>query len=306
MAKILVYGASGAQGRPTASHLLKAGHQLRLLVRDPRKVEDLRALGAEVIPGDMADQAAVRAASQGMDGVFLLVPFFGGALVHAANAIAGAAQSSVRKIVWNASGTIPSAPTGNAGVDLRIDVLATLEASGLDYVALQPTVYMENLLGPWTAPELAAANTLAYPIPNTVRLQWISHQDAAAYSVAAFDQLGSGKHLVEICGPQPLRGTEMASAFSTALRRPITFRPMPPREFGAILDKAFGGGGDATAAFYEAVYDNPALLSTNVNYDRLSERLSITPTTMEGFARRHAVAFGGTGIRSQAALAGAR
>jgi hypothetical protein len=68
---------------------------------------------------------------------------------------------------------------------------------------------------------------------------------------------------------------------------------MPPREFGGIIDRVFGGGGDEVAAFYEAVATNPALLSTSIDHAALLARLAIAPTTMEDFARRHADAFGG-------------
>lgn len=293
MQNILVYGATGAQGKPVARQLIKAGHRVRVLARTPDSAAELGTLGAEIVTGDLSDAASLARASAGMDGVFLLVPFFDPQPSYGINAINAAKNAGVKRIVWNASGAIIPAETGNPGVDMRRAILAALEASGIDAVTLQPTVYMENLLGPWTAPEVAAANRLAYPIPNTVRLQWISHEDAAAFAVAAFRQLPGGKHVIQICGPETLTGEGMAERFSRALGRPISFRPMPPREFGDFMDRAFGGGGQEIAAFYEAVYANPDLLSTRIDYAALSAQLKITPVSMEDFARRSAAAFGG-------------
>ena len=293
MQNILVYGATGAQGAPVARQLLAAGHRVRVLVRKPEAAAALAASGAEVAAGDFTDPASLARASAGMDGVFLLVPFFDPQPVYGLTAIAAAKEAGVKRIVWNASGAIAPVETGNPGIDMRRAILAALDESGLDYAALQPTVYMENLLGPWTAPEVSAQGSLAYPIPNTVRLQWISHEDAAAFAAAAFVQLPPGKHSIEICGPETLTGEDMAERFSRGLGRPIRFRAMPPREFGAIMDRAFGGGGDAVAAFYEAVYANPGILSTKIDYPALAARLSITPTPMDDFARRHAAGFGG-------------
>lgn len=293
MARILVYGASGTQARPTARKLIEAGHRVRLLVRDEARVADLADLGAEVVRGDLEDRRSLERASSGIDGVFLLVPFFGGTEEQGSNAIDAAKAAGVRRIVWNASGQIMPIPTGNPAVDMRGGILKRLRNSGMSFAALQPTVYMENLLGPWTAPEIAANDRLAYPIPNAVRLQWISHEDSAAFAVAAFDQLPDGSHVLEICGPETLTGEDMAARFSSALGRRISFRPMPPREFGDILDRAFGGGGASTAAFYEEVYRNPALLSTNIDYAALSRLMRIDPVPLEEFARRHAAVFGG-------------
>jgi uncharacterized protein YbjT (DUF2867 family) len=293
MTNILVYGATGAQGRPVARQLIETGHSVRILLRRDDQAPDLVAMGAQPIIGDLSDAASLDRASDGVGGVFLLVPFLDPRSEYGVNAIEAAIRSGVKRIVWNASGAILPVKTGNPGIDMRRVIVAHLEASGLDFVALQPTVYMENLLGPWTAPEVAAQDSLAYPIPNSARLQWISHEDAAAFVVASFDQLPSGGHRIEICGPETLTGEAIADRFGKVLGRAITFRPMPPSEFGGIMDKAFGGGGDSTAAFYEMVYANPDMLSSHVDYPALSGMLSITPVSMEDFARRHADAFGG-------------
>jgi NAD(P)H dehydrogenase (quinone) len=293
MHNILVYGATGVQGKPVARQLLAAGYRVRVLVRKADTAADLRDMGAEVVIGDMADLESLHRASAGMDGMFLLVPFFDPQTAYGINAIRAARAAGIRRIVWNTSGTIMPVETGNPGVDMRRLILAELEASGIDYAALQPTIYMENLLGPWTAPEVASGARVAYPIPNTVRLQWISHEDAAAYCVAAFGPDQGGKHSIEICGPEILTGTDMAQAFTRALGRPISFRPMPPREFGDIMDRVLGGGGNEVTAFYDAVYANPDILSSRVDYPALAARLRIVPTPMEAFVRRNAGAFGG-------------
>ncbi|MBR9991280.1 MAG: NAD-dependent epimerase/dehydratase family protein [Gemmatimonadetes bacterium] len=58
----LVYmtGATGFIGGRLARALIARGYRLRCLVRTPEKAADLAALGAELITGDAADEAAVR------------------------------------------------------------------------------------------------------------------------------------------------------------------------------------------------------------------------------------------------------
>ncbi|MBC8067877.1 MAG: NmrA family NAD(P)-binding protein [Deltaproteobacteria bacterium] len=295
MSRILVIGASGAQGRPVARQLAQAGHTVRLFVRDPAKVADLNPdlaiPGAEIVVGDHDDTAALAKAVRGQDGMFLLLPFFGPNEIHARNLIGAAQAAGIRRIVWNATGGIPPNATGSPGVDIRMTIRDALDASGLEWIALQPTVYMENLLGPWSAPELAANDTFAYPIPESLGLQWISHEDAAGFSVAAFAMPGAPRESVRICGPETLTGPQVADSFSRALGRPIRFRAMPPREFGNIMDRTMGGGGDAVAALYEAVAENPDLLATRIDHASLLAHLPIAPVTMEAFARRHAATF---------------
>ena len=75
--KIFITGATGLVGAHTALELLRAGHSVRLLVRDRKKAEDyFRAHGVELndfVVADMRDAAAIKKGLEGCD-----------ALVHAA------------------------------------------------------------------------------------------------------------------------------------------------------------------------------------------------------------------------------
>lgn len=290
---VLVYGATGAQGRPVARRLLQEGRRVRVLTRRPAAAADLAALGAEVVEGDLDRPETLAAAGDGMDGVHLLVPFFGGTAAQGIRAIEAARASGVRLVVWNATGAIPPARTGNPAVDVRIDVLDALRASGLPAVVLEPTIYMENLLGPWTAPEVAASGRLAYPLPAAARLQWVAHEDVGALAAAAFGRPGLAGRRFAACGPERLDGPAMAERFAAALARPVSYRPMPPAEFGAVVDRAFGGGGAGAAAYYEAVHADPRAHSTDIDHAALVRALPIAPTPLRDWVARHADAFGG-------------
>ena len=285
MKNILVFGATGPQARPVAEKLVAEGYKVRALVRDAAKAQDLAEAGIEIVVGDMTNPAAVSAAMSGQAGVFLLVSFVTGRIELATTVIDAAVEHGVRKIVWNATGPIVPVATGNPAIDIRRDILAALEKSGIPFVALQPTVYMENFLLPFVAGEVATKNTLAYPMPEAVRCQWISHLDAASFAVAAFKREDSENLIVEISGPERLSGPEIAERFSKGLGRPISFRPMPPKEFGASLP--YGGNGDLVTSYYEQVFANPSMMTTDVDYARAVDLLPITPTPVEAFAGMH-------------------
>ena len=67
--RVLVTGGTGCIGSHTAAALLDAGHTVRLLVRDPAKVERVPVLrgreGIEVAQGDVVDRASVLLALEG-------------------------------------------------------------------------------------------------------------------------------------------------------------------------------------------------------------------------------------------------
>ena len=73
MKKVLVIGASGFIGRQLCKALLAAGHAVRCLARDVAKVEDLAAVGCEIMPGDIADLAAVQRAVTAVEAVYISI-----------------------------------------------------------------------------------------------------------------------------------------------------------------------------------------------------------------------------------------
>ena len=79
MKRVLVVGATGAQGGSVASHLLnRARFDVRALTRNPGSAaaQKLRARGAEVVQGELADRGSLRAALKGVDAVFGVTSFW--------------------------------------------------------------------------------------------------------------------------------------------------------------------------------------------------------------------------------------
>ena len=88
--KVLVTGGTGFVGSHAVAALLRSGHRVRLLVRDPSKIQRvLEARGVKVddyAVGDMADAHAVRTALMGCDAVLhAAATMYGGEEVYSAN-----------------------------------------------------------------------------------------------------------------------------------------------------------------------------------------------------------------------------
>lgn len=287
--RILVYGSTGPQQRPVAERLLAAGFPVRVFVRNASAAAGLAQRGAEVVVGDLGDPVALRRASEGVDGVSLFVPFMNPRVEWGVNALKAAQDAGVRRIVWNATGAVPPGRTGNPGMDLRLELRERLERSAFDFVVLEPTAYLENFLMPALVEELKTEHRFAYPMPNQSKMQWVSHEDVAKFVVAAFQTPAVSRTSLSVCGPEALTGDDIAERMSTALGRRIRFRPMPPREFGSVLDRALGPGtGDRVVGFYEALFAQPTLFSSNVDLAAALARLPIQPMTVEAWTRAHA------------------
>jgi uncharacterized protein YbjT (DUF2867 family) len=68
---ILVIGGTGMLGKPVAQQLKADGFNVRLLARNPEKAKKLLGEGYEFMQGDVDNEASLRAALTGVDGVHI-------------------------------------------------------------------------------------------------------------------------------------------------------------------------------------------------------------------------------------------
>lgn len=293
---VLVYGATGSQARPTVLHLLKNGHQPYVLTRHPEKAADLVAAGAKIALGDMADPASLQAASTGMDGVALLIPTFldnpMAAADYARSAIEAAKAAGVKLVVWNTSGALSPVRTGNPMLDMRLDVVDALKASRIPHIIIEPTVYMENWLGPWTSIPVTSRNQVAYPVLSHRRIGWIASEDVGALVAAALERPTlAGSHF-KVSGLETPNGDELAAMFSQALGRPLTYYAMTPEEMGEAMELILGkGAGAAVAESYRQDQQNPNPPMMFHPMEQVLQHLPVTMTRITDWVAAHAAAF---------------
>jgi NADH dehydrogenase len=73
VARVLLLGSTGFVGRAVTHKLIDAGHQVRVLVRDPMKAAAFKARGAQIMVGDALNPSAVGQAAQGTEHIISLV-----------------------------------------------------------------------------------------------------------------------------------------------------------------------------------------------------------------------------------------
>ncbi|GAA2222823.1 SDR family oxidoreductase [Herbiconiux moechotypicola] len=237
----LVTGATGYIGGRLVPRLLKAGHEVRVLVRSPEKLRDVPwAPEVDVAQGDLGDRDSLRSAFEGVDVVYYLVHSMGGAKDFEAieresahNVAAAAHDAGVGRIVY--LGGLHPTPEESAGLSphlrSRVEVGRILLASGVPTAALQAGVVIGSGS---TSFEMIRHLTevLPYmPAPRWVRnrIQPIAVRDVLHYLIGAATLPPEVNRTFDIGGPDVLRYGQMMNGYAleAGLRqRPIAALPV--------------------------------------------------------------------------------
>ena len=142
---ILVIGANGNIGSAVVPALLDRGESVRVLVRDSSKAQTAFGDRVEIIEGDLGDGAAVEAALNGVDKVFLNTPSLDGFVDLQRPFIDAAAAAGVSHLVRiSVMGADAASPISYARGHAALD--AHLASSALPWTILAPSGFFQNLL----------------------------------------------------------------------------------------------------------------------------------------------------------------
>jgi len=225
---ILVTGATGRQGGAVARRLLEAGFKVRALSRHPDSIagRDLAAAGATIMAGDFDDSASLVRALGGAYGVFAMqTPYEAGTEreeIHGRRLAEVASAAGVRQFVYSSVASADR-PTGVAHFESKGRIEHHIGTLNFPCVTiLRPTFFMEMLLSPGNLRTLARGR-IELTLDRETRVAMIAVDDIARMAVAAFrDPEALNGKAIELAGDNPNFG-EVATAFSAALRREITY-----------------------------------------------------------------------------------
>ncbi|CAB3778029.1 NAD-dependent epimerase/dehydratase family protein [Paraburkholderia fynbosensis] len=138
--KIFITGASGFIGGSIAAHLVRAGHQVRGLIRQPEHSAELQRLGIEPVIGTLDDRALLIAEAQAADAVINAASSDHEGAVKAL--IEGLAGSGKALLHTSGSSIVGDASGGEAGEALiyHEDALPTPTADKAARVAIDQRV----------------------------------------------------------------------------------------------------------------------------------------------------------------------
>ena len=245
---IAVTGATGQQGGAVARKLLADGWQVRALTRDINKpaAQELKALGAELVAGDMDNRADLDAAFKGVYGVFSVQNFwlpnlgFEGEIKQGKSVADAAKAAGVQHLVYSSVGSAYRG-MGQKHFESKWLIEQYIHTLGVPYTILRPVAFMDNYN--WSRAYILSGTFSGNGTRPDKATQIIAVEDIGAFAALAFANLKDYQgRTIELAGDE-LTEPQVAEMFSKVIGRPVT------------LTAPTGGWGNASEEEMKAAYD---------------------------------------------------
>jgi NAD(P)H dehydrogenase (quinone) len=280
---ILITGAAGKTGQAVVKALAAKGARVRAFIRRSEQAVTLKALGAaEVSLGSFEDARALSLAVAGTRAIYHICPNVSRDELSVARTIAAAAQAhDVRRFVYHSVLHPQIEAMPHHWAKMRTEEI--LLAAGLDLTILQPTAYMQNLLGAWCG--IVDDGVLRIPYPAETRLSLVDLDDVAEVAARVLTEDSHVGATYELVGTAPLSQTEVAAAIGAVLRRDVRVEAEPVETWESGVRAA--GMGDHKRATLAAMFRYYARHGLTGNPNTLRWLLGRAPHNIAHFISAH-------------------
>jgi len=256
---VLVAGSTGVLGFEICRRLRERGQSVRALVRAtsaPERADALRALGCELVTGDLKDRDSLDRACAGADIVISTVSAIGtakegdsfSATDGAGNIdlIDAAVAAHARQFIFVSfdPNGMPDAPL----VAAKRDVDEHLKRSGLAYTILHPALFMQSWLGPRLFADTVAGTATVYGARD-VRIRYVAVTDVAEVAVQCVDNPAARNAVIPFGGPEALTQREALARFEEAFSKRFTVTELPED----VLEARWAGASDPFSRSFAAL-----------------------------------------------------
>jgi uncharacterized protein YbjT (DUF2867 family) len=274
---VLVTGATGHQGGAVARELAAHGYRVRAMTRKPQSdaARSLGKLGAEIVQGDLDDEASISKAIAGAWGAFSVQNTWEAGVekeeIQGKRFAKVARDAGVQHFVYT---SVASADrkTGIPHFENKWRIEETIRSLGFpSHVVIRPVFFMDNFVSPWGKPGIDSGQLTIAVQPRTV-LQMIAVEDIGKYGRWAFDnsQKLNGR-AIDIAGDARTM-PDTARIISKAAGKAVEFVPVPIEEVRK---------GSADFALMFEWFDR---VGYNADIPGNSKESGITPTTFPDWA----------------------
>lgn len=235
---ILIAGGTGTLGSRTARKLLGRGDEVRVMTRDPHgdRAEELRTLGAEVVAGDVRDEASLRSAVSGASQLVVSIQGLAGSDARANNprtcdrvgvrGLIGTAHSEgVAQVVYvSIAGACPDASPEFVRIKCKTEQVA--RESGMTWTIIRPSAFME-VWGPMLGGPVIKGETAMVFGDGDNPVNFVSADDVAEFVVLALTDPSLSGDTLTLGGPQDFTLNEVVDLFAKTANVKAKVRKTP-------------------------------------------------------------------------------
>jgi uncharacterized protein YbjT (DUF2867 family) len=273
MSKILVTGPTGNVGKHVVASLAEMGHDVRALVRDPRKAS--LPEGVDVARGDLPSPHSLVAALRDVDSVYLMWP---GLAVE--TRVVELIGEHARRIVY-LSADVPDLADGEEPTIFHQEIERLIRQSGLTWTFVRAIDFATNTLG-WA--DQIKRGVVRLPYGQASR-SLIHERDIADVVVHVLGSDGHEGQKYLVTGPESITQAEIVGIIGEATGRDVPWEELPISIARKQLTAAWGNAGfaDARLKAWASFVQSPERVTNEV------ERLLGRPArTFRSWALEHA------------------
>ncbi|KZR74770.1 NAD(P)H-binding protein [Prochlorococcus marinus] len=212
--QVLLVGGTGTLGRQIARRAIDAGHQVRCMVRKPRKGAFLQEWGCELTCGDLLDPETIDYALDGIDAVIdaatsrpddsasVYTTDWDGKL----NLLRACEKAGVKRYVF-LSLLAAEKHLNVPLMDIKFCTERLLADSSFDYTILQGVAFMQGLIGQIAIPVLENQTVWVSETPTAVA--YMNTQDVARFALAALERPETIRRSFPVVGPKAWTSEEI-------------------------------------------------------------------------------------------------
>jgi len=214
--KILLVGATGTLGRQIAKKAVEEGHEVRCIVRNPRKASFLQEWGCELTKGDLLNKDDINYALQEIEAVIdaatcrpddsksIYETDWEGKL----NLFNECEQNGINRIIF-LSILLTEEFRNVPLMDVKFCTEKLLEKSEFNYTIFKCAAFMQGVIGQFAIPILDSQAVWMSGSPT--KIAYINTQDMANIIVSSISNLNTYKLSLPLVGPKAWNANEIIS-----------------------------------------------------------------------------------------------
>ncbi len=219
---VLVTGATGTVGREVVSALLKREVDVTVASRDVAKARafaEKQGWNAPVARFDYADEAGMRAALGGVDGIFLVTP----TTMHEPETVLGPFLEAAKEQGVGHVVRLSGMRTLQEPSNIHRAAEELVEASGIPYTHLRPNFFMQNFN---TFYAESIKNGGIYLPAENGEVSFVDTRDIGAVAATVLTEAGHKNKTYTLTGGAALAHGEVAEVLSNVLGYGVRYVPL--------------------------------------------------------------------------------